>query len=282
MGRALVREPNLFLLDEPLSNIDAGQRAELRSEISGLAQELGVTVLYVTHDQTEALTMANKVAIMRRGQLLDFGTPTDVYNRPASVYVAAFLGNPRMSLMQATVQVWQDREISLLIGKQTLRVPATDPRSKLLSRYHGDEIVVGARPEALYPIADGGAENVLTGHLRHLEHHGHETLAFLDIAATAGIVEDLPPVSAGSPSNTSMWRTLTGFMSSLRESEPDLLESGDTEPAEGRHHRTTADLTVRLAPYPQVRAQSRLSVSVDIEALHFFNDRGRRIDVGFA
>lgn len=95
MGRAIVRRPGLFLMDEPLSNLDSGLRAELRAEISGLTRELGVTTIYVTHDQAEALTMADRVAIMRKGVLQDVGTPTQVYGRPATLYVAAFLGSPR-------------------------------------------------------------------------------------------------------------------------------------------------------------------------------------------
>jgi multiple sugar transport system ATP-binding protein len=94
MGRAIVRRPGLFLMDEPLSNLDSGLRAELRAEISGLVRELGVSTIYVTHDQAEALTMADRVAIMRRGVLQDVGTPTQVYGRPATLYVAAFLGGP--------------------------------------------------------------------------------------------------------------------------------------------------------------------------------------------
>ncbi|HEX8628668.1 MAG TPA: ABC transporter ATP-binding protein, partial [Catenuloplanes sp.] len=109
MGRAIVRRPGLFLMDEPLSNLDSGLRAELRAEISGLVRELGVSTIYVTHDQAEALTMADRVAIMRKGVLQDVGTPTEVYGRPATLYVAAFLGSPRMNLLEASVYVHLDR-----------------------------------------------------------------------------------------------------------------------------------------------------------------------------
>src|SRR2546430_3085730 len=98
LGRAIVRRPGLFLIDEPPSNLDSGLRAELLTEISGLTLELVVTTLFVTHDQAEALTMADRVAIMRKGVLQDVGTPTQVYGRPATLYVAAFLGAPRMNL----------------------------------------------------------------------------------------------------------------------------------------------------------------------------------------
>src|SRR5690606_3149572 len=107
MGRAIIRDPRLFLLDEPLSNLDAGLRAELRIEISALCRQLGATSIYVTHDQSEALTMADRLAILSNGALQDVGTPTEVYNRPATSYVATFLGNPRMQLLEAVVQAMQ-------------------------------------------------------------------------------------------------------------------------------------------------------------------------------
>ena len=126
MGRAIVRRPRLFLMDEPLSNLDSGLRAELRAEISGLVRELGVTTVYVTHDQAEALTMADRVAILRKGVLQDVGTPTQVYGRPATLYVAAFLGSPRMNLLEAEVYVHLDRHIALHMGDQVLHLPWND------------------------------------------------------------------------------------------------------------------------------------------------------------
>ena len=130
MGRAIVRRPALFLMDEPLSNLDSGLRAELRAEISGLVRELGVTTIYVTHDQAEALTMADRVAIMRKGVLQDVGTPTQVYGRPGTLYVAAFLGSPRMNLLEASVYVHLDRYVALHLGEQALYLPWHDIRAR--------------------------------------------------------------------------------------------------------------------------------------------------------
>jgi multiple sugar transport system ATP-binding protein len=143
MGRAIVRQPGLFLMDEPLSNLDAGRRAELRAEVSGLTRELGVSTIYVTHDQAEALTMADRVAIMRRGVLQDVGTPTGVYNRPATLYVAAFLGSPRMNLLEARVYVQLDRHVALHLGEQVLYLPWQDHRARAVAHFHGERIVVG-------------------------------------------------------------------------------------------------------------------------------------------
>ena len=151
MGRAIVRRPGLFLMDEPLSNLDSGLRAELRAEISGLVRELGVTCVYVTHDQAEALTMADRVAILRKGVLQDVGTPTQVYGRPATLYVAAFLGSPRMNLLEAQVYVNLDRHVALHLGEQTLYLPWNDLRDRHVAHFHGERIVVGVRAEALMP-----------------------------------------------------------------------------------------------------------------------------------
>ncbi|MEU8179977.1 ABC transporter ATP-binding protein [Micromonospora sp. NPDC049044] len=287
MGRAIVRRPGLFLMDEPLSNLDSGLRAELRAEISGLTRELGVTTVYVTHDQAEALTMADRVAIMRKGVLQDVGTPTQVYGRPATLYVAAFLGSPRMNLLEASVYVHLDRYVTLNLGEQSLYLPWNDIRSRAVAHYHGERIVVGMRAEALTPVAPDSPGDVLRGRIRYLEHHGHESLAFLDIGATAIMVDEMgapldpPPVGQrGLRRFGSVMQRLTG-----KPVEPQEPPSSGTQtsvlPDPGRHHRRPAELAVRLAPYPAVSAGHPLAVSVRMDALHFFDERGARIDVGW-
>ncbi|MFG2047490.1 ABC transporter ATP-binding protein [Micromonospora sp. NPDC048935] len=287
MGRAIVRRPGLFLMDEPLSNLDSGLRAELRAEISGLTRELGVTTVYVTHDQAEALTMADRVAIMRKGVLQDVGTPTQVYGRPATLYVAAFLGSPRMNLLEASVYVHLDRYVTLNLGDQSLYLPWNDIRSRAVAHYHGERIVVGMRAEALTPVAPDSPGDVLRGRIRYLEHHGHESLAFLDIGATAIMVDEMgapldpPPVGQrGLRRFGSVMQRLTG-----KPVEPQEPPSSGTQtsvlPDPGRHHRRPAELAVRLAPYPAVSAGHPLAVSVRMDALHFFDERGARIDVGW-
>src|SRR5690242_3379420 len=191
MGRAIVRRPELFLMDEPLSNLDSGLRAELRAEITGLTRELGVTTMYVTHDQAEALTMADRVAILRKGVLQDVGTPTEVYGRPATLYVAAFLGAPRMNLLEASVFVHLERYIELNFGEQALYLPWNDIRARAVAHYHGERIVVGMRAEALTPVSPDVQGDILRGRIRYLEHHGHESLAYLDIGATAIVVDEM-------------------------------------------------------------------------------------------
>ncbi|MEU9506988.1 ABC transporter ATP-binding protein [Micromonospora sp. NPDC048170] len=286
MGRAIVRRPGLFLMDEPLSNLDSGLRAELRAEISGLTRELGVTTIYVTHDQAEALTMADRVAIMRKGVLQDVGTPTQVYGRPATLYVAAFLGSPRMNLLEASVYVHLDRYVTLTLGDQVLHLPWDDIRSRAVAHYHGERIVVGMRAEALTPVAPDTRGDVLHGRIRYLEHHGHESLAFLDIGATAIVVDemgtrvDAPTSQRGLRRVGQVVQRLTGRAA---EEEPAPATAARTSVLNdpGRHHRRPAELAVRLAPYPGVSAGHALAVSVRMDALHFFDERGDRIDVGW-
>ncbi|WP_204334879.1 MULTISPECIES: ABC transporter ATP-binding protein [Micromonospora] len=289
MGRAIVRRPGLFLMDEPLSNLDSGLRAELRAEISGLTRELGVTTIYVTHDQAEALTMADRVAIMRKGVLQDVGTPTQVYGRPATLYVAAFLGSPRMNLLEASVYVHLDRYVALNLGEQSLYLPWDDIRTRAVAHYHGERIVVGMRAEALTPVAPDTQGHVLQGRIRFLEHHGHESLAFLDIGATAIVVDEMgAPVENAVPGQRGLRRfghvmqRLTGRTVDAPVSPP--TGGGNRTsvlPDPGRHHTRPAELAVRLAPYPAVSAGHPLAVQVRMDALHFFDERGDRIDVGW-
>ncbi len=294
MGRAIVRRPGLFLMDEPLSNLDSGLRAELRAEISGLVRELGVSTIYVTHDQAEALTMADRVAILRKGVLQDVGTPTQVYGKPATLYVAAFLGSPRMNLLEASVYVHLDRYVQLNLGEQSLYLQWNDIRARAVSHFHGERIVIGVRAEALTPVAADHPGDVLHGRIRYLEHHGHESLAFIDIGATAVAVDEIGRATAEieEPSGRGL-RRLGSVVNRLKGRSNShnpgtaLAERNSSAQREsvlsdpGRHHRRAAELAVRLAPYPQVGAGHPLAVSVRMEALHFFDDRGDRIDVGW-
>jgi len=285
MGRAIVRRPGLFLMDEPLSNLDSGLRAELRAEITGLTRELGVTTMYVTHDQAEALTMADRVAIMRKGVLQDVGTPTEVYGRPATLYVAAFLGSPRMNLLEASVYVHLDQYVSLNFGEQALYLPWDDIRARAVAHYHGERIVVGMRAEALTPVSPDVQGDVLRGRIRYLEHHGHESLAFLDIGATAIVVDEMaggkPDAAQGGALRRIGGRLqrLTGRNGAAPVAVQTKERASVLDP--GRHHRKPAELAVRLAPYPAVSPGHPLAVGVRMDALHFFDERGDRIDIGW-
>jgi multiple sugar transport system ATP-binding protein len=280
-------------MDEPLSNLDSGLRAELRAEITGLTRELGVTTIYVTHDQAEALTMADRVAIMRKGVLQDVGTPTEVYGRPATLYVAAFLGAPRMNLLEASVYVHLDRYVALNLGEQALYLPWNDIRARAVAHYHGERIIIGVRAEALTPVAPDTPGDILQGRIRYLEHHGHESLAFLDIGATAILVDELGQAVPEQVAGGNALRRFGGALQRLTGRAPERADVGqaraevrDLEQTSvlndpGRHHRRAAELAVRLAPYPAVSPGHPLAISVRMDALHFFDERGDRIDVGW-
>jgi multiple sugar transport system ATP-binding protein len=289
MGRAVVRQPELFLLDEPLSNLDSGLRAHLRAEITSLVRQLGVTTIYVTHDQAEALTMADRIAIMRRGVLQDVGTPTEVYSRPRTLYVAAFLGSPRMNLVEASVYVHLDRYVALHIGEQTLHLPWHDMRARQVAHYHGERIVVGARAEALAAVAPDTPGDVIRGRVLYLEHHGHESLAFIDVGAFGVQVDPTPGETGSTRSGSRLSRVAQALRRGSRsETEPEV-DSGSQQRAVGtmvleqrpRHHRTRAEIAVRLQPYPNVRVGEQITVAVQVNQLHFFDGHGRRIDVGW-
>jgi multiple sugar transport system ATP-binding protein len=150
MGRALVRDPRVFLFDEPLSNLDAKLRVDMRTEIKKLHQATGKTIVYVTHDQIEAMTLATKIAVLRDGALQQVGTPSEIYNRPANLFVADFMGSPAMNLLTAKVAA-HGNDLRLEIARNgeaaiALRIPPTVIETRLES---GRELIVGIRPEAI-------------------------------------------------------------------------------------------------------------------------------------
>ncbi|WP_245481345.1 sn-glycerol-3-phosphate ABC transporter ATP-binding protein UgpC, partial [Mesorhizobium sp. M7A.F.Ca.CA.002.04.1.1] len=149
MGRAIVRDPKVFLFDEPLSNLDAKLRVHMRAEIKALHQQLKTTSVYVTHDQIEAMTMADRIVVMHDGLIQQVGAPLDLYDRPANMFVAGFIGSPGMNFLPATVRKGATLEAVLADG-QALRLPEDLPLT------HGDAITVGLRPEHI-KLADDGA-----------------------------------------------------------------------------------------------------------------------------
>ena len=150
MGRAIVRHPAAFLMDEPLSNLDAKLRVQMRAEIHRLQRELGVTTIYVTHDQVEAMTMGDRVAVMRKGELQQVATPQELYDRPVNLFVAGFIGSPAMNLLEADVERAGD-DLVLVLGSQRLQLGDGTPRA--LADYAGRRIIVGIRPEGLEDAA---------------------------------------------------------------------------------------------------------------------------------
>jgi ABC-type sugar transport system ATPase subunit len=172
MGRALVRDPAVFLLDEPLSNLDAKLRVAVRAEIEALQRKTGTTMLYVTHDQVEAMTLGDRIAVLQGGRLQQVGTPAEIYARPANSFVAGFVGSPPMNLFE-TLLVEEAGTLAIELGATRIPLP---PALTSAARAHAStRITAGLRPEAL-AIADAADADAVSATIEHVERLGHETL----------------------------------------------------------------------------------------------------------
>jgi multiple sugar transport system ATP-binding protein len=184
MGRAIVREPAAFLMDEPLSNLDARLRVQMRAEISRIQHELSATTIYVTHDQVEAMTMGDRVCVLRKGELQQIGPPQVLYDQPTNLFVASFIGSPEMNLVQATVSR-QNGALEAAVGQQRLPLPSAPAA---LGSYEGRPVALGIRPEHA-----GKGEANLTGNVLLAEALGAERLVHLELEAqpvtTAEVLE---------------------------------------------------------------------------------------------
>ncbi|SDK27951.1 multiple sugar transport system ATP-binding protein [Streptomyces indicus] len=195
MGRAISRQPSVFLLDEPLSSLDAKLRSHLRAEIARIVAELGVTTVYVTHDQAEAMSLGDRVAVMRDGVLQQVSRPRELYARPVNVFVAAFIGTPRINLLEGVVHAPLGSPMALDLGRQRLRLPeplTTD--HQLLRIQQGRPVIVGLRPEAVRiapPSQARSAEAVLGGVVEHVEYQGHEVLVHVNTGSRRALVPEL-------------------------------------------------------------------------------------------
>jgi multiple sugar transport system ATP-binding protein len=195
MGRAIVREPAAFLMDEPLSNLDAKLRVQMRAEVSRLQRDLGTTTIYVTHDQVEAMTMGDRVAVMSLGELQQVETPQRLFDQPANLFVAGFIGTPPMNLVEAHV-VAQNGSVALNIGEQALTLnDETLRRYAGVRGYAGREVVLGVRSEDLHLASSRPDLPSLTAPLQLVEALGSSSIAYfrLDahaVRAGAGGVED--------------------------------------------------------------------------------------------
>ena len=147
MGRAIVRNPKVFLMDEPLSNLDAKLRVQMRTEISKLHQRLGATIIYVTHDQTEAMTLGTRIVVMKDGVVQQVDTPQNLYNAPGNLFVAGFIGSPQMNMLDAVVDV-KGKDAYLKIGNSaTIKLPEAKAKKLIDGGYNGKTVIMGIRPE---------------------------------------------------------------------------------------------------------------------------------------
>jgi multiple sugar transport system ATP-binding protein len=189
MGRALVRDPRVFLMDEPLSNLDARLRVQMRGEIVRIQRELGTTTIYVTHDQVEAMTMGQRVAVMDRGRILQLATPERLYERPANVFVARFMGSPPINLLLG--EIFSDGAgLACRLGEALVRLPeALATAWPGIGTYAGRELIVGVRPDAFELGAPGDAAG-LPGRVYLVELLGSEWLVHAEVEARAPKGED--------------------------------------------------------------------------------------------
>jgi multiple sugar transport system ATP-binding protein len=197
MGRAIVRRPNVFLFDEPLSNLDAKLRTQMRTEIKKLHQTVQTTIVYVTHDQIEAMTLADRIVVLRDGYIEQIGSPDEVYNRPNSVFVAGFIGAPTMNFVRCRLAA-QDGRLNLrLADGSTLDVPAS--LKDRFGRHLDRELVLGIRPE-FFQLAAGGASNGahIVPKIHVVEPLGSDTLFFFDLAGSE-VVARMPPLTGLEP-----------------------------------------------------------------------------------
>jgi multiple sugar transport system ATP-binding protein len=254
MGRAIVRQPRAFLMDEPLSNLDAKLRVQMRAEIAKLQRSLGVTTIYVTHDQTEAMTLGSRVAVLRHGVLQQVAAPQELYQRPANLFVAGFIGSPAMNLIEATLERGADDPGTgnpgpggpeVIFGSHRLRVPAgVVAQHPALEKYLGRSVVVGIRPEHLEDAAlvpDAGPESVLEVSVELREELGAEVNAH----CTVGV----PPLQVAAVA--------------IGDSEPDAAEIEEVPQIPA--------IIARLDPRTAIREGERARIHVDLDSLHFFD-----------
>jgi len=232
MGRAIVREPSVFLMDEPLSNLDAKLRVQMRAEVQRIQRRIGVATLYVTHDQIEAMTMGDRVAVLRGGILQQVDHPQVLYDHPDSVFVAAFIGSPAMNLYEATMS---DDSRSVKVGSQVLPLPNDVHAARPgLVRYGGKKVVLGVRPEHLPAATDGATGPTLVGNVDLIEALGSELVVHFTI--------DAPRVQP--------------------EGATTADEDATAKAGEG---------VARVAPTTKVKVGERITFAVNTEGMQFFD-----------
>ena len=181
MGRAIVRNPKVFLMDEPLSNLDAKLRVQMRIEISKLHEKLGATIIYVTHDQTEAMTLGTRIVVMKDGVVQQVDTPQNLYNYPKNLFVAGFIGSPQMNFLNVKIEKEGD-DLIAVIGKNVLKVPAHKQKALIDGGYVGKTTILGIRPEDV-KIAEND-ENTIPSQIKVYELLGAEVYLHFDVEET--------------------------------------------------------------------------------------------------
>ena len=256
MGRAIVRDPQVFLMDEPLSNLDAKLRVQMRAEISRIQHELGATTIYVTHDQVEAMTMGDRVAVLRKGRLQQLDEPQRLYDAPVNLFVASFIGSPAMNLVEARVER-RDDDLVCRLGEQALVLPTEIAAARpALEACVDRKIALGIRPERVQDaaLASGtGADRRLRGRVLLTEALGSELLAHVEVEAKPVVRDEV----------------LEG-----------MVELDEAAVAGLKHEARERQMTFvgRFDPTSRLKAGETVEMVVDTSRLHFFDlDSGTAI-----
>lgn len=186
IGRAIVREPKVLLMDEPLSNLDAKLRNQMRAEIIKLRQRIDTTFIYVTHDQTEAMTLGTRIVVMKDGVVQQVDTPQNLYNTPCNLFVAGFIGSPQMNFMDAVCSVKGD-DVTLTVGKHVLKVPASKKQALINGNYDGKTVVLGIRPEDVHDsqaFISNSPDSIIESEIKVYELLGAEVFLYFDVEGT--------------------------------------------------------------------------------------------------
>jgi multiple sugar transport system ATP-binding protein len=249
MGRAIVRHPRAFLMDEPLSNLDAKLRVQTRSEIARIQADLGVTTVYVTHDQVEAMTMGDRVAVMRKGELQQAGAPQVLYDHPVNLFVAGFIGSPAMNLVQTKLRS-DDGAMTAQVGGFELAVPEEVLGQRPdLRGYDGREIVLGIRPEDMEDaslVAEAAPGSRIGATVELVEALGSDVVIHFTIDAPPAITEDVKELA--------------------HDVGVEHLERVQQEAEVGK-----STVTARLSPRTRARPGDTIELAVDTARLHFFD-----------
>jgi multiple sugar transport system ATP-binding protein len=243
MGRAIVREPAVFLMDEPLSNLDAKLRVQMRAVVARLQRDLKTTTVYVTHDQVEAMTMGDRVAVLRDGRLLQVDAPETLYERPGDLFVAAFIGSPAMNLLDAGLEQNGDQLEVVLNGRRLTVPPATLAARPGLLAYAGGRVVLGIRPEHLHDPAIGS-------------HHGDARIqGVVELRESLGAVIDLHVRVHAKPAVTAETRQA----------------AGDVELLERQAQEGESLIVATVDSRSNARMRDTVDLVIDTERAHFFD-----------
>ncbi len=242
MGRAIVRDPLVFLMDEPLSNLDAKLRVEIRAEIAELQKKIGITTIYVTHDQVEAMTLGDRVAVLNKGKVQQVAPSQELYDHPENIFVATFIGSPSMNIFKSSLRKDDQGGFQIDFGDKVLPVDSeTVNERKELKNYIDDEIILGLRPESFVLEENAPEEQKIKGKVHTVEALGHELIIYLEV-----------PVET--------------------TSESEISSMANPEKAE------ISTMVARLPSNFFFQKGEELTLGVDTSSLHFFNMEGCAIE----